>query len=408
VLRTDNRSGPARARNIGAAAATGSILFFLDSDVCVHHDTVGRITDSFVSDPELTAIIGSYDDSPRSKDFISQYKNLMHSFMHQRARQQATTFWSGCGAIRREVFLEFSGFDESFDRPSIEDIELGYRLHEAGLKLALHRDIQVKHLKHWTFWNLVKTDIFDRGIPWTELIHRDHHIPNDLNVQLSQRVSVALVFLLSGMSLFAAFWWQGYFLTPLFAILFLVLGRYWVEFTEQRDRKAGLFWTTAIVATIVLAAWWHEQPVLIPPLLLGYVLLLVRHRYQYKFPPWLYIPLFILGTGAALAVFRKFYVPYHYFVFSVIVVAFAVVLLNTQFYLFLSAKRGRLFALAAIPFHLLYHFYNGVSFIAGTIRHYWRTGRLFRADSAPEVPDRRPHGNGDNSPSVNAVGHKQK
>ena len=36
-------------------------------------------------------------------------------------------------------------------------------------------------------------DILDRGIPWTELILRDRNMPNDLNLQLSQRISVALL-----------------------------------------------------------------------------------------------------------------------------------------------------------------------------------------------------------------------
>jgi hypothetical protein len=44
------------------------------------------------------------------------------------------------------------------------------------------------------------------------------------------------------------------------------------------------------------------------------------------------------------------------------------VILNNQFYVFLAGKRGSLFALAAIPFHLLYHFYNGISFAVGTAR----------------------------------------
>jgi len=38
--------------------------------------------------------------------------------------------------------------------------------------------------------------------------------------------------------------------------------------------------------------------------------------------------------------------------------------------LFLAARRGRLFALAAVPFHLLFHFYNGLSFLIGALRHY--------------------------------------
>jgi len=370
VLDTGAQGGPARARNLGARAAKGRILFFLDADVCVHQDTLERVWEAFERDPTLDAVIGSYDDSPGSKDFLSQYKNLMHTFVHHTSNVEASTFWSGCGAIRKDLFLELGGFDESYTRPSIEDIELGYRLRRAGRKILLDRDIQVKHLKRWTFWNLVRTDIFSRGIPWTELILRDRHMPNDLNLHLSQRVSVALTFVLSGMSLFAAFWWQGYFLVPLFALLFLVLGRYWVEHAYSTERRTGLLWTTAVVVAIVVTAYLHEMEVLIPPLVLGYVLLLIRHRYEYDHTDRrIYFSLLLAGMMLWIVLFWLFYIPYHRFVFSVSIVLFVVVLLNTQFYLFLAEKKGGLFALAAIPFHLLYHFYNGISFVTGLARY---------------------------------------
>jgi hypothetical protein len=35
-----------------------------------------------------------------------------------------------------------------------------------------------------------------------------------------------------------------------------------------------------------------------------------------------------------------------------------------------------LFAIAAVPFHLLFHFYNGISFLAGMSRHYLRGARV--------------------------------
>jgi len=380
VVSTGRRSGPARARNLGAKLARGRILFFLDADVCVHSDTVERVAEAFAGDSELDAVIGSYDDSPGCQDFLSQYKNLMHSFVHQTAKHEAGTFWSGCGAIRKDVFMQFGGFDESYDRPAIEDIELGYRLRGAGRKILLDRYIQVKHLKRWTFWGLIKTDIFCRGIPWTELILRDRHMPNDLNVHLSQRVSVALTFVLSGMSLFAAFWWQGYFLVPLFAILFLVLGRYWVEHAHSKERRRGLVWTTAIVLAIVLTAHYYDMHVLIPPLVLGYLLLLIRHRYEYDdTDKKLYFSALLAAMILWIVVFWMFYIPFHRFVFTVSIVLFAIVLLNTQFYLFLAEKKGGLFALAAVPFHLLYHFYNGISFVAGTIRYFLRTRRVWAA-----------------------------
>ena len=103
----------------------------------------------------------------------------------------------------------------------------------------------------------------------------------------------------------------------------------------------------------------------------------MRHRYEWRSPGWIYSTLLLAASVLTLVVFTAFYIPFHRFVFSVILVFFAVVLLNTQFYLFLAEKKGRAFALAAIPFHLLYHFYNGISFLAGISRYFWSTGRLF-------------------------------
>ena len=152
----------------------------------------------------------------RRADFLSQYKNLMHCFVHQNAESEASTFWSGCGAIRREVFLAMSGFDaSSYTRPAIEDIELGYRMRRAGRRILLDRDLRVKHLKKWTFWGLLKTDVLDRGIPWTELILRDHKMPNDLNLQISQRVSIGLVYLMLLYAAIHALRFGGYALLPL-------------------------------------------------------------------------------------------------------------------------------------------------------------------------------------------------
>jgi hypothetical protein len=70
-------------------------------------------------------VFGSYDDSPPAPAFTAQYKNLIHRYYHQRPRREASTFWAGCGAVRRSVFLGLEGFDvERYRVPSIEDIEL--------------------------------------------------------------------------------------------------------------------------------------------------------------------------------------------------------------------------------------------------------------------------------------------
>ena len=234
VDRTRGRQGPAAARNMGAAVATGDIIFFLDSDVCVHPDSIDRVMTA-LADPAVDAVIGSYDDDPSSPDFLSQYKNLMHCFVHQTARSEASTFWSGCGAIRRQAFLELSGFDDSYKRPAIEDIELGYRLRQARRRIVLDRDLRARHLKKWTFWGLVKTDVLDRGMPWTELILRDHRMPDDLNIQISQRVSIALVYLILAYAAEHALRFGGAAVVPLLSILFILLGAFWADGAEHRS-----------------------------------------------------------------------------------------------------------------------------------------------------------------------------
>ncbi|MEM8809000.1 MAG: glycosyltransferase family 2 protein [Cyanobacteria bacterium P01_G01_bin.38] len=192
VIRLPESGGPARARNVGAQAASGEILFFMDADVCLHSDTLPKVAAAFEADSNLAALIGSYDDQPGSPNFLSQYRNLLHHYTHQQGAKSANTFWGACGAMRREVFMDLGGFDVTYRRPTIEDIELGYRLKAAGYKIGLYKDIQVKHLKRWEMQSMLKADFFYRALPWTELMLREKRLDNDLNVSVDGRMSVVL------------------------------------------------------------------------------------------------------------------------------------------------------------------------------------------------------------------------
>jgi hypothetical protein len=171
VVAGPSELGPAAARNAGAEQATGAILIFVDSDVEVHEDAFARISAAFEDDPNLDAVFGSYDDAPSPHGVVSTFRNLLHHYVHQRADSHTTTFWAGLGAIRREAFVAVHGFDDRrFQRPSVEDIELGLRLTAAGGCIRLDPDIQGTHLKRWGFIDMVATDVYRRGTPWTALV----------------------------------------------------------------------------------------------------------------------------------------------------------------------------------------------------------------------------------------------
>ena len=192
VLPSGGRLGPGGARNRAARQAHGSILWFVDADVVVHENAARELKRAF-SESGATAVFGSYDDQPPAKNFLSQYKNLVHHFYHHRGRRDASTFWAGCGGVRKGAFLEAGGFDvDTYKRPSIEDIELGYRLRAAGGRIVLWPELQGTHLKVWRFFNLIHTEIFCRAIPWSRLMLSRSGIVNELNVGKAERLRAAL------------------------------------------------------------------------------------------------------------------------------------------------------------------------------------------------------------------------
>jgi molybdopterin-guanine dinucleotide biosynthesis protein A len=193
LLRLAENVGPAAARNAGARHARAPLLLFIDADVVVRPDTLGHVLEAFAAHPEVAAVFGSYDDDPPAPGLVSQYRNLLHHFVHQRGDPEASTFWAGCGGIRRAAFEEVGGFDaRRYRHPSVEDIELGYRLRRAGQRIRLDPTLQVTHLKQWTLVSMLRTDILRRAAPWARLVLEGNPVANDLNLSHAQRVSAVL------------------------------------------------------------------------------------------------------------------------------------------------------------------------------------------------------------------------
>lgn len=368
--------GPAYARNRGVEAARGEIVFFIDSDVLVYPDTFDLVMGTFTKFPHYDAVFGSYDESPGERDFLSQYKNLLHGFVHQQANEDSHTFWSGCGAVRRSVFIEQGGFDEKrYPRPSIEDIDLGCRMRLAGHRILLNKNLRVKHLKRWTLSGLLKTDFRDRAIPWTMLILRDRSLPNDLNLSQSQRLSALLSLGLAGLLGFSLLDPSGWLLVT-WALLFVFFVSLWSwmgrrELLPIRPGKIGN--GLAISAIALLFAFVDQSRVMAAGAATLFVGLLLLPLFARR-PGALQMAVYglLLGLIGVMTAYQLVQMPV-YLTVAILGISAVIGIINVRLYRFFFERRGPVFSLAAYPLQLLYYLYSLLAFGIGLALHTWRS-----------------------------------
>ena len=218
VLPSGGRLGPAGARNLGAEAARGDIVFFVDSDVMVRPDTLARLLEAF-ADPGLDGVIAVQAPAMRFRNIASLYKNLwMYYTYARRAGEDVPLFYTTAAAIRRQAFLDSGGFDRNYTNPNVEDTDYGQKLARLGYRIRVLPDLEVEHVKGYDLRGLLRTDYL-RSVSLARLKlrkRRDALAGNDTSVPNGYIVSVplaalAVLALLAGLALgnlylIGAFW----------------------------------------------------------------------------------------------------------------------------------------------------------------------------------------------------------
>ena len=194
VLRLSENVGAARAKNRGAAAATGDILFFTDDDVIVARQALEQIARD-LSDTSIAGVVGLLDAKIPFDDFASNFKNLWMRFTYERLpREGIGVFYTSSAAIRREVFRQLGGFDENYRGASIaEDTEFGQRAWAAGYRLQLDPRVTAAHCKHYTPRQVLATDYL-RARALTLMRLRKRGQPFFTSVPLFYQLAVPVIF----------------------------------------------------------------------------------------------------------------------------------------------------------------------------------------------------------------------
>ncbi len=173
LIRLENHAGAAAARNAGVAAATGTVLLFIDADCLIREDTLSAIRRSLSGHPDAV-LGGTYTQTPADPGFFNQFQSVFinHSETNSISPDYIATH---AMIVPAATFRRVGGFAEKF-LPILEDVEFSHRLRRAGASLIMNPDIQVRHIfnfsllkslrnavrktRYWSEYSLANKDIF--------------------------------------------------------------------------------------------------------------------------------------------------------------------------------------------------------------------------------------------------------
>lgn len=182
-------AGPAAARNNGVRHAQAPMILFLDDDVIPVPQLLAEHARSHEIAGEKAVVIGPLatpDDFAMQQwvrweqdRLAEQYAAMVAGHWEPTARQ----FYTGNASLARRHFFDLGGFDASFRRA--EDVELGYRLADAGFRFVFNPDAigyhyAVRSLASWmaTPYAYGRNDVIftrDRGQSWLlPLVEREY------------------------------------------------------------------------------------------------------------------------------------------------------------------------------------------------------------------------------------------
>ncbi len=132
--------GRAAACNVGARAARGRLLVFLDDDMEPAEDFLAAHVREHAPGSRL-GVVGAVpveldDSTPPVAAFIGEkFNRHLDRLAKPGYRMTFRDFYSGNFSIPRDLFLEVAGFDEEFRVYGNEDGELALRLQQAGVEI---------------------------------------------------------------------------------------------------------------------------------------------------------------------------------------------------------------------------------------------------------------------------------
>jgi GT2 family glycosyltransferase len=156
TLLTQSNTGPATARNQGAAKAKGKYLVFTDDDCTPLPNWLTVLESEFNTRPDC--VIGGRTLNALGDNLYSTASQILIDYLYayyNADAKQARFFASNNFALPADYFRKIGSFDTSFPLAAAEDRELCDRLLQYGYQMIYAPQAQIYHahkLRFCSFW----------------------------------------------------------------------------------------------------------------------------------------------------------------------------------------------------------------------------------------------------------------
>ena len=169
-FRCQSNRGAAAARNLGVKHARAGVVAFTDDDCLVPSNWLERMLDGFARYPQV-AVVGGYQEASEAtlaQSAVARFERFQTREDYNAKEEEVVggmetpAVVTNNMAIKKEVFWQVGGFDESFPGAAGEDADLKKRIADANYQL-LYLPLKVTHQQDYNFKGFVRQS-FGRGI----------------------------------------------------------------------------------------------------------------------------------------------------------------------------------------------------------------------------------------------------
>jgi GT2 family glycosyltransferase len=147
--------------NLGARAACGDYLVFLNNDTQVYPDWLIELVKPLSYDPLIISVVGKllYMDNPKIVNVAGGYLSIFGGYYNGYRKPDGpefnvpkyTGFGTGAGVlVKRDFFLKIGGFDPLY-WASMEEVELGWIIWRTGYRVYYNPKALMLHAESGTY-----------------------------------------------------------------------------------------------------------------------------------------------------------------------------------------------------------------------------------------------------------------